>query len=314
MLGLVFTAPWLLGFTVFTVYPVCASFYYSLCDYNVFEAPEFNAGQNYVELVMEDRLFWKSLWNTVYFMVFAVPITMATALVLAMLLNLNVRGQAFYRTIFFLPSIVPIVASTVLWLWILNPELGVVNMILRPMAPFVLAVWDGLAGLVVHMGVSQERVPVLEFPPGWLQDPLWAKPGLILMSVWGVGHNMILYLASLQEVPKELYEAAEIDGAGAWTRTRHITLPMISPILFFTLVMGMIGTFQYFTQAFIMNDGGGGPDDSMLFYALYLFNNAFVYFRMGYASAMAWIMFVLVVLFTILLFRGARGRVYYAGA
>ena len=134
------------------------------------------------------------------------------------------------------------------------------------------------------------------------------------MSVWGVGHGMILYLASLQEVPKELYEAAEIDGAGAWTRVRHITLPMISPILFFTLVMGMIGTFQYFTQAFIMNDGGGGPADSMLFYALYLFNNAFIYFRMGYASAMAWIMFLLIVICTALTFRGARGRVYYAGA
>jgi len=290
-LGLVFASPWLLGFTVFTVYPVAASFYYSLCDYNVFNEPTFNAGANYVELFTDDPLFWTSLWNTVYFMVFAIPLTMFTAVVLAMLLNLNVRGQAFYRTIFFLPAIVPIVASTVLWLWVLNPEYGVINMLIRP----------------VCNAFGRDA-------PGWMQDRHWSKPGLILMSVWGVGYNMILYLASLQEVPKELYEAAEIDGAGALTRVRHITLPMISPILFFTLVMGMIGTFQYFTQAFIMTDGGGGPADSTLFYALYLFNNAFIYFRMGYASAMAWIMFVLILICTALTFRGARGRVYYAGA
>lgn len=312
ILGLVFTGPWILGFLVFALYPVIASFYYSLCDYNVFDPPAFNGGRNYVELVREDKLFWRSLWNTGYFMFFAIPTTMLTALVLAMLLNLKVRGQAFYRTVFFLPSIVPVVASTVLWLWILNPRYGVANKILGPMSPYLQIGWDALRDKLISWGV--ENVPALRFPPGWLTNEYWSKPGLILMSVWGVGNNMILYLAGLQEVPKELYEAAEIDGASAWKRTWHITLPMISPILFFTLVMGMIGTFQYFTQAFIMTDGGGGPNDSTLFYAMYLFNNAFIYFKMGYASAMAWILFVLIVICTALTFRLTRGRVYYAGA
>jgi multiple sugar transport system permease protein len=247
-------------------------------------------------------------------MVFAIPTTMLTALVLAMLLNLKVRGQAFYRTIFFLPAIVPIVASTMLWLWILNPRYGVANMILEPVSPFMQWCWDHFAGFLLWCGMDAKHVPKLTFPPGWLSNEYWSKPGLILMSVWGVGHTMILYLASLQEVPKELYEAAELDGAGAWTRTRHITLPMISPILFFTLIMGMIGTFQYFTQAFIMTDGGGGPNDSTLFYALYLFNNAFIFFKMGYASAMAWILFVLIIISTAITFRLTRGKVYYAGA
>jgi multiple sugar transport system permease protein len=314
VLGLIFTGPWILGFLTFAVYPVGASFYYSLCDYNVFNEPRFIFMDNYEELLTDDPYFWKSLYNTVFFMVFAIPVTMATALVLAMLLNLKVWGQAVYRTIFFLPAIVPIVASTVLWLWILNPEFGVANAILRPVSPTLQWCWDHFAAFLLWCGLSRSWVPDLTFPPGWLRDEHWAKPGLIVMSVWAAGQNMILYLASLQEVPKELYEAAEIDGAGAWTRTRHITLPMISPILFFTLIMGMIATFQYFTQVFIMGDGGGGPDDSMLFYALYLFNNAFIYFKMGYASAMAWIMFVLILICTALTFRGARGKVYYAGA
>jgi len=314
VLGLVFTGPWIVGFLVFALYPVIASFYYSLCDYNVFNEPVFHGWRNYAELFGEDRLFWTSLWNTAYFMFFAIPTTMLTALVLAMLLNLRVRGQAFYRTIFFLPSIVPVVASTVLWLWILNPRYGVANKILGPVSPHMQWCWDHIAALLVWLGMAPENVPKLSFPPGWLSNEYWSKPGLILMSVWGVGNNMILYLAGLQEVPRELYEAAEMDGATAWRRTRHITLPMISPILFFTLVMGMIGTFQYFTQAFIMTEGGGGPNDSTLFYAMYLFNNAFIYFKMGYASAMAWILFVLIVICTALTFRLTRGRVYYAGA
>lgn len=308
LLGLLFAGPWLFGFVVFTAYPVVASFYYSLCDYNVFAAPEFNAGRNYLEMY-QDKQFRNALWNTLYFMVFAIPLTMAAALGLAMLLNLKVRGQAFYRTVFFLPAIVPVVASTVLWQWILNPDYGVVNMLLRPFSPAVQWMWDHF-----WMLCGAAEIPKLRFPPGWLADPVWAKPGLILMSIWGVGYNMILYLAGLQEVPKELYEAAELDGAGAWARARHVTLPMISPILFFTLIMGMIGTFQYFTQVFIMTEGGGGPADATMFYALYLFNNAFLYHRMGYASAMAWVMFVLILIMTAVTFRLTRGRVYYAGA
>ncbi len=213
-----------------------------------------------------------------------------------MLLNLKVRGLAFYRTIFFLPAIVPIVASSVLWLWVLNPKYGIINELLRL-----------INRALAYAGY---QLPL----PGWLSDPVWVKPALVVMSVWGVGHTMILYLAGLQEVPKELYEAAEIDGAAAWRKTWHITLPMISPVLFFTLIMGLIGSFQYFTQVWVMLSGGGGPKDSALFYALYLFNNAFSYFRMGYASAMAWILFLIIMACTYFVFRTGRGWVHYAGA
>ncbi len=283
--GLLFASPFLIGFTLLTVYPICASLYYSFCDYSVFDPPRWNAGANYVELVTDDPLFWKALTNTAVFTVFSVPLVMAVGLLLALLLNVKVRGQAFFRTLFFLPSIVPIVASAVLWVWVLNPQYGLVNTVLQ------------------FLGLPT---------PGWLADPAWAKPALILMSVWGAGHNMVLYLAGLQDVPRELHEAAEIDGANAWQKTWYITLPVISPVLFFTLVMGMIGSFQYFTNAWVMS--GNGPDDSTLFYALYLFNNAFLYFRMGYASAMAWLLFLVILGATLLLFRFSRGRVHYEAA
>lgn len=280
--GLLFASPFVVGFALFTVYPICASLFYSFCDYTVFEPPRWNGGANYVELVTDDPLFWKALSNTAVFTVFSVPLVMVVGLLLALLLNLKVRGQAFFRTLFFLPSIVPIVASAVLWVWVLNPQYGLVNTVLQ------------------YLGIPA---------PGWLADPDWAKPALILMSVWGAGHNMVLYLAGLQDVPRELHEAAEIDGAGAWQKTWYITLPIISPVLFFTLVMGMIGSFQYFTSAWVMS--GNGPDDSTLFYALYLFNNAFLYFRMGYASAMAWLLFLVILGATLLIFRFSQGRVHY---
>jgi len=294
--GLLFTSPFLVGFSAFTVYPVFASLYYSFCSYNVFSPPEFNWGANYRELFFDDPLFWKSLYNTFVFTIFAVPLTMLVALGLAMLLNLKVRGLAFYRTVFFLPAIVPVVASSVLWLWVLNPKYGIIN--------------EGIRWINHLLEPAGYQLPL----PGWLSDPVWVKPALVIMSIWGVGHTMILYLAGLQEVPQELYEAAEIDGASAWRKTWHVTLPMISPVLFFTLIMGLIGSFQYFTQVWVMLSGGGGPKDSALFYALYLFNNAFTYFRMGYASAMAWILFLIIMVCTYLTFRTGRGWVHYAGA
>lgn len=287
--GLLFASPFLLGFAVFTLYPLLASLCYSFCDYNVFDAPVFTGAKNYAEL-LGDPIFRKACWNTLIFTVCSVPVTMLTALGLAMLLNLKVRGQAFYRVAFFLPSIVPVVASSVLWIWVFNPQFGILNVCIRAVKPWL--------------------DPYFELPvPGWLTDPAWAKTALIIMSVWGAGSNMVLYLAGLQEVPKELYEAAEIDGANAWRRTWHITLPAISPTLFFTLIMGFVGTLQYFTQAWVMTKGG--PADSTLFYSLYLFNNAFTYFRMGYASAMAWVLFFVIVLCTIALFRGSRRFVHY---
>jgi multiple sugar transport system permease protein len=296
--GLLFISPFLLGFAVFTIYPVCASLYYSFCEYDVLSPPRFVGAENYREMLSDER-FAKGLWNTLSFTFFAVPVTMTTALLLAFLLNLKLKGQALYRTIFFLPSIVPLIASSVLWLWLLNSDYGVINSSLRP----VLAVLNDLLGL---QGAHR-----LE-PPGWLTDPSCAKPALVLMAAWGVGGNMILYLAALGDVPRHLYEAAELDGAGPWDRARHITLPMISPVLFFTLVMGLISSFQYFAQPLVMWPGGA-PGDSALFYALYLFQNAFLYLRMGYASAQAWLLFLVIVATTLLVFRSTRRFIFYAG-
>ncbi len=282
-LGLLFVSPFLIGFMAFTIYPILSSLYYSFCEYDIFSYPVWNGGRNYTELI-RDYLFWTSLWNTFYYTIFAVPLGIIVALGLALLLNLKVKGLPYFRAIFFIPSIVPLVASSVLWIWILNPQYGIINCLLR----------------------------LLHLPePGWLADPQWSKPALILMSVWGVGGSIILYLAGLQDVPQELYEASEIDGANAWAKTWHITFPMLSPVIFFTLVMGLIGSFQYFTQAWIMT--GGGPADSTLFYALYLFNNAFLYYRLGYASAMAWILFLIILGATLLIFKVTGRFVYYSG-
>jgi multiple sugar transport system permease protein len=192
--------------------------------------------------------------------------------------------MAIYRTIFYIPSIVPTVASSVLWMWLLNPQIGLINKMLTA---------AGVQG------------------PGWLTDPAWSKPALILMGIWGVGSAMIIYLAGLQDVSQELYEAAEIDGAGSAAKLFHVTLPMLSPVIFFNLVMGIIGTFQYFTQVFVMTHGG--PEDSTLFYALHLFNKAFVDLQFGYASAMAWILFAITIAATALVFRSSARWVYYPG-
>jgi multiple sugar transport system permease protein len=292
--GLLFISPFLVGFTLFTIYPVLASLYYSFCDFDIV-SPTVPVGlANYAELTHDER-FLHGLYNTLVFTLFALPVTMLTALVLAFLLNMKLKGQAFYRTIFFLPSIVPLVASSVLWLWLLNPDYGLLNTMLRP----ILEAINAVAGTGFK-------------PPGWLVDENYTKAALVLMSAWGVGGSMILYLAALGDVPVTLYEAAELDGAGAWRKAWHVTLPMISPVLLFTLVMGLIGTFQYFSQAWIMTPNGQ-PGDATLFYALYLFYNAFLYLRMGYASAQAWILFLVIVGATILVFRITRRFVYYGG-
>ncbi len=284
LVGLAFISPCLVGFLGLTVYPVLASFYYSFCDYMIFEKPEFIGLENYREL-FSDPLFWTALYNTCYYTAFAVPGCVAFAFLLALILNLKVRGMAYYRTIFFLPSIVPVVASSVLWLWILNPQIGFLN--------------RALSGL----GIAN--------PPGWLSDPAWSKPALILMSLWGVGGTVVIYLAALQDIPVQLYEAAQLDGANAWRRTWHITIPTMSPVLLFTFIMGLIGSFQYFTQAYVMTSGG--PSNSTRFYAFYLFDNAFQYFRMGYASAMAWILFLIILLATLAVFRLSGRFVHYGG-
>ncbi len=280
--GWLFVSPVVIGLLVFTIYPFVASLYLSFCDYDIFTAPTWIGLGNYRTLFTQDPLFWKSLKNVLFYTAFAVPLSIGFGVVLALLLDANIRGLSVYRTIFFLPSIVPIVASGVLWLWLLNPKIGLVNMLLKAV---------GVEG------------------PGWLNDPDWSKPSLIIMAVWGVGHFMIIYLAGLKDIPLSLYEAAMVDGASAWQRIRHVTLPMLTPVIFFHLVMGLIAAFQYFTQAFVMT--AGGPLDSTLFYALHLFYQAFQYLKMGYASAMAWVLFVIVVTVTALVFRSQGRWVHY---
>ncbi|MBO7392716.1 MAG: sugar ABC transporter permease [Abditibacteriota bacterium] len=286
--GLLFCSPILVGLTLFTLYPVISSFYYSFCNYPMLKPPTWIGFENYKTL-FSDPVFYKSLWNTFYYAIIATPLGIIVAFALALLLNQKVKGMAIYRTMFFVPSIVPMVASSVLWVWLLNPQYGLINGILR------------------SIGLPPSMVP------GWMADPAWAKPALILMSTWGVGGTMLIFLAGLQDVPQDLYEAADLDGASPWQKTINITLPFMSPYIFFSLVMGFIGASQYFTQAYVMTGGTGGPVDATKFYALYLFQNAFVYWKMGYACAMAWILFIIILSFTLMLFKGSAKHVYYGG-
>ncbi|MCS6861522.1 MAG: sugar ABC transporter permease [Abditibacteriales bacterium] len=281
--GLLFVAPWLLGFLIFTVYPILASFYFSLCDYRVLSPPRFIGLGNYTAMLRDTDYFWRSVLNTA-FMFIELPLALALSLGIAMLLNQRLKGIAFFRAIYYLPAVIPTVASAVLWRWLLNPEYGLIN--------------DFLTKL---------HLPRL----GWLTDPVWSKPSFILMDLWTVGGGIVIYLAGLQGVPQHLYEAAQMDGANVWQQFRHVTLPMLSPVIFFNLIMGVIGTFQYFTQTFVMTNGG--PDNSTLFYALYLFQNAFQFFRMGEACAMAWILFALTMGATWLVFKSSARWVYYEG-
>ena len=287
--GLAFCLPWIAGLSIFTLYPVAASLYYSFCDYSVLQPSIWIGGENY-ERLLRDELFWISLKNTFIYAAFSLPLGMIVALSLALLLNCQVRGTALFRTIFYLPSIVPVVASSMLWLWILNPTFGLLNWALAP---------------ICHLFGGT--------PPGWLADPNWAKPALILMSAWGVGNSMIIYLAGLQDVPEALYESAEIDGANKWQQFWHVTLPMIMPVVYFNLVMGIIGSLQVFTQVYVMTGGTDGPPArSTLFYAPYLFSTAFYQLRMGYACAMAWVLFCIVVLLTLFATKVLQKRVGYA--
>ncbi len=288
--GLLFCLPWFIGFAVFTAYPVAASLFYSFCDYSVLQTPVWCGAENYRRMAT-DAVFWLSLKNTLIYAGLSLPAGMVVALGLALLLNTGVRGVTIFRTIFYLPAIVPLVASCMVWLWIFNGQYGLLNWALRP----VLAVF----------GVT---------PPGWLGDPAWAKPALALMSLWGVGNAMVIYLAGLQNVPQELYEAAEIDGAGAARRFWHVTVPMISPVIYFNLIMGIIGTLQVFTTVFVLTGGADGqPARSTLFYALYLFSTAFYDLRMGYACAMAWVLFLLIVALTVAATKLTEKRIHYAG-
>lgn len=284
-LGLAFISPWLLGFLIFTLYPMLASLYYSFTQYNILKPPRWIGLSNYIELFTDDPLILVAFYNTVYFMVFSIPLSIMMGLCLAILLNSKVKGLAVYRTIFYMPTIVPAVASSILWMWLLDPQIGIINSL--------------LASVGIH-------------GPGWLVNPAWSKPALIMMSLWSVGGDMVIYLAGLQGIPKELYESADLDGASALRKNWSITLPMLSPVIFFNLIMGLIGTFQYFTQAYIMTSGG--PMDSTLFYSLSLYNNAFRYYKMGYASAQAWVLFAIIFCATMIAYRTSGKWVFYGGS
>ena len=291
LLGLLFSSPWIATFFIFQVYPIVKAFYYSLTSYNLLQPPQFIGFQNYVNL-FQDPKFYLSLWNTMYIAIFGLIPQLVFSLAMALLLNNEVKGRALYRTIYFLPTIVPIVASSLLWMWLLNPEHGLIDQVLG----------------ALHLG-----------QPAWLVDPMWTKPSLILMGFWGTGTNTVMYLASLQDVPQTYYESARIDGAGPWKRFWNVTLPAISPMTLFLLIMGLISSFQTFSQAYIFSNGGaggqniGGPNNSLLFYAVYLFQQAFSFLQMGYAAAMGWVLFIIVVILTVIIFLTAARWVYYGG-
>jgi multiple sugar transport system permease protein len=283
--ALAFISPWLIGFLIFTLYPVLASLYYSFCDYDVLSRPIWVGWLNYTDMGT-DHVYWKSLGNTLVFALISLPLGLSVALAFALLLNQPVRGRGMFRAIYYLPSLVPAVASATVWLWLLNGRFGLIN-----------------RGLMT-LGIDD--------PPRWLDDPQWTKPALALMAIWGCGNTVVIFLAGLQGVPRTLLEAATIDGASPWRRLWHVTLPYISPVIYFNLIIGVIGSLQVFVSAFVMLTNGG-PDRSALFYAVYLYQNAFEFRQMGYACAMAWILFLLTLALTWLASRSSRGFVHYQG-
>ena len=282
--GYIFILPWLLGFLIFVAGPMIASLLISFTRWEIVTPAHWVGLEQYTKLFADDR-FYLSLYNTAYYVFLGVPLHLLLALLAAMAMNLNIRGIRFYRTVYFLPSITPVVASSLLWLWIFNPEFGLANSALSAL---------GLPRLF------------------WLQDPRLAKAAFIIMSFWNIGGQMVILLAGLKGIPPALYEAAHIDGAGAWASFRNITLPMLSPAIFFNLILAIIGAFQVFTQAYIITQGG--PENATLFYVLYLYRAAFENFRMGYASALAWVLFIIILIFTYIQFKLSDRWVFYEGA
>lgn len=285
IVGYLFFSPWLVGLVLFNILPILAAIYYSFTEYSVLQPARWVGLDNFYQMFYQDELFWKAVYNTMYYAIFSVPLGLIFAIVLAMFLNYKVWGLTFFRATFFLPSIVPGVAAAVVWAWILNPEYGLINDML---ARF------GLPG------------------PPWLTSEVWSKPAFVLMSLWGIGSTAIIFLAALQDIPQHLYEAAEIDGANLFQRARFVTMPMLTPAIFFNLIMGVIGALQIFTQVYVISDGG--PVWSTLFFVFYLYRQGFQYFNMGYASALSLILFVITLIFTLILMATSKRWVYYEGA
>ena len=299
--GLLFASPWIAGFVLLTAYPFFASLYWSFCRYDLLGRPQWVGLENYRRLLGEladGSEFGQALWNTAYYAAWVVPGSVVLGVSTALLLSAKVRGQGVYRTLVFIPSIVPTVATSILWMWLLDPKRGLVNRMLSVVG--AEPTW---------FNSSAEALDVT----GWLDGTagFGSKEGLALMSLWGVGNFMIIYLAALHDIPRELYEAAELDGAGRWRQFRHVTLPQLTPVIFFNMVMGLVAAIQYFTQAYVVSGGTGGPEGSTRVVSLHIFLWGFKYFEAGYASAAAWLMFVLVVVITVVLFRSSRHWVHY---
>ena len=280
-----YISPWLIGFLAFTAVPMLLSFYYSFTEADMLTSPTFVGLANYIKLFSTDEvdsLFWKTLYNTCFFTFLSVPLNMALGLAIALLLNQKIKGLGVYRTIYYLPAVVSGVAVSLLWIWIFNPNFGILNYVLS---------WFGIKG------------------PAWLFSEEWAKPALIIMSLWGAGGGMLIFLAGLQGIPTQLYEAAELDGASSWVKFFRITLPIMSPTIFFVLVTDIIGSFQVFTASYVMT--GGGPNNATKMYVLWLYNLAFQQFKMGYACSLAWVYLLIMLGFTLLIFKSSPAWVYY---
>lgn len=287
--GVAFISPWLFGFVVFSVLPMAASFVFSLTDFDPRypDAIHFIGLANYDRMI-HDPLVGNALLVTFKFAAITLPLSLVFALGVALLVNSpRLIGRNVFRTLFYMPIQIPLVASTIIWLGVLNLHNGWLNFALGGV---------GIQG------------------PDWLNSSTWVYPGLALMGLWGIGNMMLIFLAGLQGVPTELYEAARVDGAGAWSQFRNVTLPMITPVLFYNLIIGLIATFQYFTQAFVLTNGRGDPNNATLFFNLELYREGWKYFNMGYAAALAWLLFVIVLGITIVLFRTSRLWVYESGS
>ena len=285
ILVLIFLFPWLVGFIGYSIYPIIISLYYSFCQYDVLQIPMYIGFNNYYEILFNDPYFWKLISNTFFYTLFRVPSNIILSLIIAISINKISRGGSIFRTAYFIPSLVSGVALSVIWMWIFNPQIGLLNLILK------------------FFGLSE---------PMWLQDPSWSKPALIIMSFWSAGGGrMLIFLAALRNIPPKLYEAFKLDGGNSFQSFFHITLPMISPIIFLWSIVEVIASMQVFTEAFIMTKGG--PVDSTLFYNLYLYNKAFQDFNMGYASALAWLLLIITLIITSIQFKMSKKYVYYEG-
>jgi len=275
-------APWVIGFLAFTFGPMLYSIFLSMAKWDIIGTPRWVGLANYKRLFLRDDLFWKSLKVTAIYSFGGVPLQISASLLLALLLNRASRLRNVFRTIFYSPSVMSGVAVSLLWMWVFNPEFGVINYLLAQV---------GIAG------------------PRWIYEEHWALPSLIIMSLWGLGSGMVIFLAGLQGVPQSLYDAAEVDGAGMWRKFISVTFPMITPVVLFNLVMGFIGSFQVFTQSYVMTQGG--PHYATYFMVLYIYDSAFEYLKMGYAAALAWVLFVVIMILTVLVFRSTPFWVYY---